>query len=374
MPALFPAAVVKQLAEVPADRTTPLWAGPRGAGPLGGVTQSMIGRYLACGERFRVQYVEGWQANDRFSPALEYGNMWHACEEAHAANLDWTCLLEEQITKLHDKYPFQRSMVDEWAQKCVAQFPAYVEHWASHPDMMERTPLLQEHKFDVGHVLPSGRIVRLRGKFDSVDLVTGGDGAGIWLMENKTKSGIDRQKIERQLRFDLQTCAYLIALREVQHDVCSDKPGDAEGGFSHPIRGVRYNVVRRSAHKTVASMMKKINEDREEGRINEWFERWNVEVSEADLARFRRQCLDPVLENLCDDYEWWSACLAEGIDPFNFRVRDSRFPHHRPRCFRYPYGTYSPVAEGGFGDVDEYLENGTTAGLHRATTLFPELN
>ncbi len=385
--------LAEKIATVPARRTGPLWAGPCGDGPLGGVTQSMLGRYLSCPERFRVYAVEGLQVADSFSAPLEFGNCWHACEEAQAKSSKWVDDSDAQaamaevmdegwegaLTKyamdLYNQHPMNREKVDHWYSMCKAMFLLYVKHWSEHDDMKQRVPLMSEQVFDVSYKLPSGRMVRLRGKFDSVDLVEGGPNAGVWLMENKTKSGIDKQKLQRQLTFDLQTMMYLIVLLDIQHDQATDTPGDAHGEWSNPIRGVRYNVIRRSAHKSVESMLKKLTEDTEAGRVEEWFARWNVDVSQRDIDKFKRECLDPVLENLCDDYEWWDWCCAAKphSDVFSGRMRRTQKPDHYPRHFRFPYGVYSPIAEGGFGDVDAFLDSGSTAGLRRAETLFPEL-
>ena len=72
--------------------------------------------------------------------------------------------------------------------------------------------MLQEQVCDVPYNLPSGRVVRLRGKFDSVDLIDG----GIYLQENKTKGDIDKIQVERQLSFDLQTLMYSVALHKMK--------------------------------------------------------------------------------------------------------------------------------------------------------------
>ena len=353
----------------------PLWRGPGGAGPQGGVTQGMLGRYLSCRERFRVKVIDGWVPAPRFEPRLEYGNFWHACEEALAAggnvnNPSFFKLLEAYHARLARQFPLARPEIGEWAAKAYQFFPRYVKYWAAHPDVRDRTPLLQEQVFDVPYRLPSGRTVRLRGKWDSVDLIGKGGEAGVYIQENKTKSTIDGAKIGRQVAFDLQSMFYVTALDESDEDysttVCTTNVG---------TKGVRYNCVRRPAHKTVDSAVKKFDEDERAGRIGEWFARWKVEIGPTDLQRFRRECLNPVLENLADDYEWWEFCTTAhpryGV--FDYTARAMTFPTHRARHFTFPLGIYNPLSEGGGSDLDEYLLTGSTAGLERTKNLFPEL-
>lgn len=137
----------------------------------------------------------------------------------------------------------------------------------------------------------------------------------------------------------------------------------------HQIKGVRYNLVRRPAHKSVESALEKYEKDAKSGRHEEWFCRFLVEVSPKDIAEFRRRCLDPALEMLCD---WWS-CVTNWNDPFDYAEPGACDPRHRAIHFQFPYGIYNPLTEGGSGDVDGYLEDGSTVGLKRAETLFPEL-
>lgn len=355
------------------------WAGPSGEGSSGGVTQSMLGRYLCCKERFRILVIEGLKPRPRFSAPMDFGNLWHSCEEALASGNDYTTGLENTLNKMLAQYPRDVENVLHWGSVAQELFPVYADYWSEHPDVRNRTPLLSEQVFDVSYTLPSGRVVRLRGKWDSEDLVNDGKTCDLWLQENKTKSSIDRPKIMRQLTFDLQTMLYLIALGQDTGIEALEKVKEALG--TRETRGVRYNVVRRSAHKTAASMMKKVKEDMDCGRSNEWFDRFNVHVSAQDIKKFKQECLDPVLENLLDDYEWWADCKSEtdagvGWSPailWNGERRHLRFSHHLPRHFRFPFGVYHSVLEGGFGDVDAYMEDGSEAGLQRVTNLFPEL-
>ncbi len=341
-----------------------MWAGPGGEGPDGGVTQSMLSKFLTCRERFRLYVVDGLRPAEAFSAPLEFGQMWHTCEEAHAGRgVHWETALTEYTRALMAKYPMQREQVAEWHGKAVALFPLYEEHWSRHPDVTGRTPLLSEQTFDVPYKLPSGRTVRLRGKWDSVDLV---DGA-VWLQDNKTKSSIDGTKIARQITFDLQTMLYLVSLETY----LKTPPGLGDLKASQ-IRGVRYNVVRRSAHKSVESMLKKVDDDRSAGRIGEWFARWTVEVSPADVAKFRTRCLDPVLESLCQWWDWVVACKEVGEDPFGSLAAgedDHAQALHWVSPFSpYPYG----VIEGGT-DMDDAVLTGGTVGLRRVDHLFEEL-
>lgn len=392
-----------------------LWAGPGGEGPQGGVTFSLLSRYLACKERFRVHAVEGVRPKPTWDHRMGFGSLWHAAEEALARGDDPTRggradrksgLWEEAVRSLASqemrRFPLQAETIDHWASVILTQFPLYCKHWAAHPDVQARTPLLQEQAFDVPYELSSGRKVRLRGKFDSVDLIQGKDGKpAIWLQENKTKGDVDEAKIVRQLRFDLQTMLYLIALQH-HETACYESEGHyASDEPPHPIAGIRYNVVRRPLsggkgtivrHKptksnprgeTKAEFYARLGEVIRTASGPEWgigadqnwfFRRWNSEVSPGDIARFRRECLDPILENLSDDWEWWDLKFRRPlIDQFDSERRLKLFPHHCPRHFTMPFGTYNPLQEGGSTDLDDHLLTGSMIGLERSTNLFPEL-
>lgn len=107
----------------------------------------------------------------------------------------------------------------------------------------------------------------------------------------------------------------------------------------------------------------------------DYFMRLHVHVSQADIDKFKRECLDPVLENLCDDYEWWESIQRGkyGRDVWNYKEREIRFPDHQSRHFRMPYGVYNPLLEGEPTELDEYLRTGLTTGLQTVDDLFPEL-
>lgn len=340
----------------------PLWKGPE----VDGISQSLLSRFIVCRDRFRVHVIEGLRPIQSFNHRMEYGNMWHICEEAFADGKDWEAPLLKYCKELCEKYRPQQEQVNHWYYVCKMQFPIYIEFWKGHKDMLDRTPLLQEEVFKIPYILPSGREVFLRGKFDSVDLVKPkGQKAAIYLQENKAKGDIDEIALQRQLKFDLQTMMYLICLHLLQRENIPD-----DENWHPPIEGVRYNVIRRPLSGGKGTIKQKNGETTSEfySRLQQYiidepahyFMRWNSKIFPGDYLKFRQSFLDPCLEQLCD----WYACQTGGqVNPHSSSYQN----------FRTPFGIYNVLAEGGHTDVDEYLENGSETGLERFTELFPEL-
>lgn len=400
-----PSLLAQQIAQMPRLHTNdyPLWQGPCGAGPLGGITQSMLVRFLSCRERFRLKYVLGLEPHDRWEKNFGYGNMWHACEESLANGGEvWDTRLIDHTDEQLRKYPLYREEITKWYHICRVQFPEYIKYWAEHPDVQNRTPLMQEQVFDVPYTLPSGRVVRLRGKFDSVDLIDG----GIWLQENKTKGDIDKQQVERQLKFDLQTMMYIVALQWInEHDENGINIPDPHFRWDYPILGVRYNVVRRPLSGGIGNIkphqakQTKTTYSKKDGRVlkqgtytpaesdeefyerlrrdyisadpDHWFFRVKSDINNKDIEVFCRMCLDPLLETLCfwyDEVTENSRTISRQLDGYGQPIYG-----YAPMNYRTPFGVWSALEEGGATEYDSYLENGNEAGLRRVETLFGEL-
>lgn len=358
-------------------KNTPVWEGPESAGEQGGITFSLLCRYLTCKERFRLLTVERLKTAEKFNPRMEYGNMWHVCEEALAAKRPWEKDLQVYAAKLAREHRLDQEAVEKWYGVAKVQFPIYVKYWADHPDVTARTPLLQEQSFRVPYRLGSGRVVYLRGKFDAVDLIEENGEPGIYLQENKTKSEIDDGELKRQLGFDLQTMLYLVALGTPTKTWHSGAGRDIPGWkYGTPIRGVRYNVIRRPLsggkgsivrHKAKGSKPEETWADYwERLRViieeapGEYFARFKAEVAPADVKKFERECLQPILEGLCDWWDW----VKGGDDPFRAGNR---------LHYRSPYGVFNPLLEGYATDLDNYLDTGNIVGLQKVETLFREL-
>lgn len=181
--------------------------------------------------------------------------------------------------------------------------------------------------------------------------------------------------------------------------------------LNHEICGVRYNVVRRplsggkgnikqheakttkarygtgknsgkllapAVHtpaETLEEFVERLRRDYIAADPEYWFFRIISRVSKDDMMDFKRQCLDPLLENVADDAEWFVWCLENNWNHWDYRMRAAEFREHAQRHFRFPFGVWLPLNEGGATDYDHHLETGgSEAGLRRTDRLFPELN
>jgi hypothetical protein len=291
--------------------------------------------------------------------------MWHLCEEHMHEGSAWQGLLAAYCQHLCETNPTQQEMIDHWYRVCKVQFPVYLKYWKGHKEVQGFKPLLQEMTFAVPYTLPSNRIVKLRGKWDSVDMTKVNKKTELYLQENKTKGDINEQKIVRQLSMDLQTMIYLVTLKQVGKQL--NLPIEY-------LRGVRYNVIRRplsggrhsiTRHKPTAKNPQGESKDAFYTRLGEeiqsepefFFIRHTVEVSNSDILTFRERVLNPILEQLCN---WW-----EDIQAYEN-------PFHSHNHWQTPFGIGGVLDEYG-SDLDEYLISGSMSGLQRITNLFPEL-
>lgn len=329
------------------------------------MTFSLLSRFLCCRERFKLLVVDGWGEQEQFNHRIEFGSMWHVCEENFPS---WQGPLLEYCRGLSRKYPLSREGINDWYEICKLQFKAYTEFWATHPEWGgkrkadSRKVLSRETTFNVPYILPSGRVVRIRGKRDGEDLV--GDvkrGGGVYLWEHKTKGEVVPEQLERQLLFDLQTMLYVVAYL-------------AEFKQKYPFKGLVYNVVRRPLAGGRYSIKQKQDETKGdfyerlreiiEGDPEHFFFRWQVEIHDFDVEKFKQQSLNPILEQLLD---WW--------DEVNPPAKQNRAPnYYTPMHFRMPYGVYNPLLEGAIGDLDVFMDRGNSVGLSRTSDLFPELS
>lgn len=328
----------------------PFWTGPENEG----IGYSLLCKFLQCRERFRMRVVEGLVEDQGFSYYMEFGSMWHECEEAHAANKPWRFKLDAYCQKLCGTYPESAKEIDKWHDLTAMLFPIYVQRWLRDYSNIGRKPVYQEKVFHVPYIIPDGRTVYLNGKFDSVFFKN----KMLVLQENKTKGDIDQEQLSKTVDQNLQTMLYLIALGIFE----------LEQNGKRQIGGTLYNVVRRplsdrhsprqKKKESFAAFVERIGKLTTE-KLSHHFFRWPVDVPWQKIDRFRRVSFDPILTDLCN---WWDVIKR---NPFS-EVQPSNH-------FRFPFGVYHSMERGFKGDYFNYYTSGSRDGLVKITTLFPEL-
>ena len=350
----------------PIPKSTKPAAGPLWKGPAeDGVTYSVLSRFLQCRARFGAYAIDGLRPRLGYNHKVLYGNFWHACEEAHATGRSWEEALFEASERAVADHPREVQDIDRWYRVCRVQFPVYLSYWGDYEKRCGLVPLERERVFDTPYVLPSGRTVRLRGRRDGV-YSSGGER---YLFETKTKGDVEEGGLRTQLTFDLQTMMYMVSLQEegtpadgVYYNVVRRPLSGGKGTIvRHKARGAKPEETWESYQDRLRAVIDGTGEDAP--GPDHFFFRWLVPISPGDVETFKRECLNPVLEQL----HHWYLYKTGG------KLKDSSPVPPWSLNWRMPYGINTPLLEGGETGYDDYLRTGSTVGLDRVTDLFGEL-
>jgi ribosomal protein S14 len=306
-----------------------------------GISQSLLGKFVVCRERFRIYAVEGLRPAGR-KEAMEFGTIFHKALEYATDGLT-----SSQINTALLKWA-KISKVDEMLCRIAAVIvPHYKKAWQDEDRGMKKHS--SEEVFMLDHKCSSAnKIIPLRGRFDSIFIRNG----KLWLQENKTKSRIDDDKISMSLPYDLQTMLYCYAMTLK---------------YEMPIGGVLYNVIRKPELKqgvkeTDFEFLTRINEDIAT-RPEHYFKRYSLELSIVDVRRFVDTILDPLLGQVC---LWWESIKENPFNPWISRGEPN--PYHYVR----PFGIFDPMSLGR-GDYFEWVTTGSKRELEEIESPFPEL-
>ena len=146
---------------------------------------------------------------------------------------------------------------------------------------------------------------------------------------------------------------------------------------------MKYNIRQKKGRKTKTGIVGEESkaefyerlEDLMRENPNEFFMRLRCDLTPGDVEKFQVECLNPILENLCDWYEWQASCHRCKHDRFDAELRRKLYPEHVFCHYRLPFGIYNPTLEGR-PDLDgyhEYLTTGNEGYLSRVESLFSEL-
>jgi len=234
------------------------WAGPFD----GGITQSMLGKYLQDPYCFVLYYGLGLEEPQPLNQNLMWGNMFHKALEHILPEPEQYSSLPER--KKEQLFVLLREEEKKYLQIQATTLYSVLEMLALYPDTYKQNYQIEtEQEFRVEHNTGNHRVT-LKGKIDgigtrkpNIDPTTIPYDLGEHiLVEHKTKESYDRNLFRAEVKLDLQLNQYLYALNRTKscNTVVYDNIRIPELQWNCPARqaGERHKAyIERLYHKAV---------------------------------------------------------------------------------------------------------------------------
>ena len=335
---------------MPRKKTTNFKWNPKWNLERDGISYSLLSVFINCRERFYHKAIRGLRERGR-KEAMEFGTIFHKLIEQAArspSQRNFTPFLHKWLKRKFNLLP-----PDEFeAQKLLGQialavFQEYQSHYQSKPERY--TYFAQEAVFREPYILPSGRILEIRGRMDEIIQTP----SGLILQENKTKGRFNWDIVKATLPRNLQTMFYCTAVQRRYHTT--------------PI-AVLYNVIRKpqlqqKSKEPDLEYINRIIEDIRE-QPDHYFKRHIHTFAENELAEWQIRTLHPHLEAL---YDWWESIKANPTNRWATPSGEINKLHYEK-----PFGVYDPMSDGK-GEFFDLIVNKNPRNLEQVETLFPEL-
>ena len=257
-----------------------------------GVSQSMLGAWLECREKSRINLLLGWSSGGVSKPftfgTLSHGVLDHyyngirlgkikKLDDALHAFPAWMKLSEAAWRK---ENPRANTAAKDLLEECISiaqeVLPRYMQQWHVEDTSVRWTHV--ETEFKVPLTMKDGKVVHMRGKVDGAFVNKRNH---LLLFETKNKSQWS-ERIGEYLPLDLQLGYYLTGLAATT----GDDPW-----------GVRYNLIRRPGERrgkteNLKAFCQRIGENIGK-KPDHYYQRLEVQLTtqEKDEQKFRAQKL-----------------------------------------------------------------------------------
>lgn len=285
-----------------------------------GVTSSLLQEFLACKERARLSYVEGWSSSQQ-SNALTFGSHIHSILEEIYKEFKLGVKLEQiKINRVVDKVlqHFRQNFTGIWSTQNAEDhllnegylkilIPEYLKIYYKR-DQKYTLNIVEEEFNNVYE-----KDVLLRGKWDRIITNKAGE---TWVLDIKSKSRIDPE-IQTRLSFDPQMMMYIL---------------NYQLKFKIRPAGFIYDIVLRPA------LRKGKNEN-----LKHFMDRVKSDVDETYFKRIQMR-LDG------EEFIRWKTEFSKMISEFRSWIK-SRMPTYRnPAACETRYGNCQFLKVCGLGD------------------------
>jgi hypothetical protein len=307
-----------------------------------GISHSFISKWLGCRERARLGSVEGWRPKG-FQVSLEFGNIFHLMKEFYYTDYVGQVSFD-RVFNVADEYVKSRILnnalsgnetkdLERLSSLCKVTFKEYIKYWKTTTwdadDLYtdDKTNWVScEEEFTVPYRIPNNSVVRLTGMIDGT-FMHPATGAPM-ILENKTKSRIEKEQFSELLAEDNQTLMYTLCYYL--------KKGVLP-------QGTLYNIIRVSAMKphkneSAADYAERVGADIR-SRPDHYFMRWETTIDMSDLDRYMQRTLNPILIGIV---KWWESIKKNPQCPFENEDGSPNQEH-----WVRPFGMFS----GGIKDI-----------------------
>lgn len=262
-----------------------------------GITFSALSKWQTCPEQFSLQWIDGLTPK-AISIPLEFGSVIHYALENQDKSTPHEVI--HRITDHYRKYrsstlvnSSERDTLNYILGLAEIVFPHYCEYWKHDDSKIDW--IGREEKFKVPYSFPTvdgSREILLRGMRDGLYNLKDHDEV-FGIFETKTKSRIVESEIIANLNYDMQTMIYCFATYLTT------------GRYPNQVK---YNVIRRPdtyrrKGEALDSFLRRVNEDIAK-RPDFYFMRYTATILQADIDRFAKQTLNPILNLFA---QWWDS-------------------------------------------------------------------
>lgn len=283
---------------LPPPPEKPAWPGPVD----GGITQSIINRYLDCPFRFYLYAVFGLEDPENINPNLMWGSICHrGLEEIVGSKILVANFDDEDKANL-------LSVIEDYTARdfpsAPASFPlsAYNMCLLYNDEYKLTDDFLAEVKFQVPYTTPKGNTVTLRGKVDGLGKTK--------MAEHKCVGRFDPGQSRLETPFDLQLNLYMMVtgVRECIYDKI--KIPDTQ----------TWGLPQKRTSEKVSHWVKRLYYDHYQGEYpisrNRylWLDQYPVFRTDEEIEQWQKYELNPHIDNIC---RYWDYVTSSSFDPNN---------------------------------------------------------
>ncbi len=293
-----------------------LWKGPL----HGGITQSLIQKYLTNPYTFVLYYGLGLEEPEEYNQNLLWGNVMHKGLEIGLAK---PTPIKEQIDDLR---PELMEESKKWPYINATTVPSVLEMLKLYNDSYKQqfNLCITEQQFKIPHTTSGGNTISLMGKVDGLGYV----GDDITLIEHKCKGSYDKVLFRAEISYDLQLNIYCKANQVYR--VVYDNILIPETQWNCPPRDMMERheyYIQRLYHKQNYGSYPVAK------KPFLWLDQLTYTMNPESIDFFFQETVDPICDQICELYDY---CSQSSFDPLNRLCFNKNF-------FKRPLRLFDPA-------------------------------